>query len=130
MAASAAEGAVEVQADLGSERACQPVLGERQAIVVGLTRSRYAVVVDRQQFHPMKPLNFRLLRPHRSPRRFRGGHLPLKTPFFGVQCLGTALESGDLSPHSKRTSSEKASIGDKIGKFGYLPHFTKLPYRR
>jgi len=31
-----------------------------------------------------------------------------------VQCLGTALESGDLSPLSKRKSTKKNCFGDKI----------------
>ena len=49
--------------------------------------------------------------------RFRGGHLPLKTPFFGVRCLGTALECGDKSPHSKRKPTKKERFGDKILNF-------------
>jgi len=41
----------------------------------------------------------------------------LKTLFFGVRCLGTALESGDLSPHSKREPTKKECFGDKILNF-------------
>jgi len=34
-----------------------------------------------------------------------------------VRCLGTALESGDKSPHSKRKSTKKDCFGDKIANF-------------
>jgi len=34
-----------------------------------------------------------------------------------VRCLGTALESGDSSPHSKRKSTKKDCFGDKIASF-------------
>jgi len=51
------------------------------------------------------------------PKGFRGGLLPLKTPFFGVRCQGTALESGDSSPHPKRKSTKKDCYGDKVANF-------------
>ena len=58
-----------------------------------------------------------------SPTGFRGGQPPLKTPFLGVRRYSAALESGNLSPHSKRKPSEKVMFDDKISKFCQLSRF-------
>ncbi len=67
----------------------------------------YAVVIDRQQFHPMKPLNFRLLRPHHSPRA---------APFDLAFDFAQPRRSGQrLSPLSSPTGrGEGARSGGKV----------------